>query len=113
MAKCPIPVTLGDLGFSVRVYSLSCKVPILASGTRFSPLHDLAVTYTLPGGSDRDMDASDLAGIHGFFQVLLVPCLQQVRHPWDHLLPLGPVVSVSFLNNSLFPMRIFRQCISK
>jgi len=67
MAKCPIPVTLGDVGFSVRVYCLSCKAPILASGTRISPLHDLAVTYTLPGGSDKDTDASDLAGIHGIF----------------------------------------------
>jgi len=59
---------VGDLGFSVRVYSLSCKVPIITSGTRSSPLHDLAMSYTLFGGYDEDMHASDLAGIHEFLR---------------------------------------------
>jgi hypothetical protein len=34
---------LEDLGFSVGVVSLSRYVPIIASGTRVPPLHDLAV----------------------------------------------------------------------
>ena len=43
LALCSTPVTLKDLRFSVGVVSLSWFVPINASGTRFSPLHGLAV----------------------------------------------------------------------
>jgi len=34
------------------------------------------MTYTLPGGHDEDMYASNFAGMYGFSQVLLVPYLQ-------------------------------------
>jgi len=42
LALCSIPATLGDLGFSVRVVSLSWFVPVIALGTRVLPLHGLA-----------------------------------------------------------------------
>jgi len=43
LALCLTRVALEDLGFSVGVISLSWFVPIIASGTRVSTLHDLAV----------------------------------------------------------------------
>jgi hypothetical protein len=42
-----------------------------ASGTRFSPLHDLAAE-TLPRSHDVDVHASDLVGIDGITRVLVV-----------------------------------------
>ena len=110
LAKCPIPITLGDLGLSVTVYSFSCKVPILASGTRFSPLHDSRDLHVAQG-SWRGHACIGHGRNTWIFQVLLVSYLQLVRHPWDHLLPLGPLMSASFLNNTSFPVRLFGHCI--
>jgi hypothetical protein len=45
------------------------------SGTRFSPLHDLAVK-TLPRSHDVDVHASDLVGIDGITRVLIVHILR-------------------------------------
>jgi len=49
LALCSTPATLGDLGFSVRVVSLSWFVPIIALGTRVSPLHGLAIFQRFQG----------------------------------------------------------------
>ena len=68
LAECQNPVTLVDLGIFLRVYSLSCMAPTIASRTRFSPLHDLVVKFTSPGGHDEDNHPSDLAGVHGFLR---------------------------------------------
>jgi hypothetical protein len=60
-----------------------------ASGTRFSPLHDLAVK-TLPRSHDVDVHASDLVGIYGITGVLIVHIPQQDVCPRGHILPLWP-----------------------
>jgi len=49
LALCSTPASLENLGFSVGVVSLSCFVPIIALGTRVSPLHDLAVFRRFQG----------------------------------------------------------------
>ena len=49
LALCSTPASLEDLGFSVGVVSLSWFVPIIALGTRVSPLHDLAVFGSFQG----------------------------------------------------------------
>jgi hypothetical protein len=57
------------------------------SGTRFPPLHDLAVK-TLPRSHDVDVHASDLVGIDGITRVLIVHIPQQDVCPRGHILPL-------------------------
>ena len=46
---CSTSATLEDLGFSVGGVSLCWYVPIIASRTRVSPLHGLAVRRRCPG----------------------------------------------------------------
>jgi hypothetical protein len=53
-----------------------------ASGTRFSPLHDLAVK-TLPRSHGVDVHASDLVGIDGITRVLIVHIPQDI---YQHVL---------------------------
>jgi hypothetical protein len=60
-----------------------------ASGTRFSPLRDLAVK-TLPRSHDVDVHASDLVGIDCITRVLIVHIPQQDVCPRGHILPLWP-----------------------
>jgi hypothetical protein len=84
----PYPSNPGGPMFAVGVVSLSWPALTKVSGTRFAPVHVLAVT--LPRGHDMDMHVWDLAGINGIYWIFSVHSCQQTMHPQGHYYPFGP-----------------------